>query len=87
MLEALELEQCFSTLAESFIVVTALFSWDVLSAKIFFFGHKMLYHKLECGVFSPVYASLHEIERERKCDYILVCCVCVAVLSEFIHFC
>lgn len=39
-----------------------------------------------CGAFSPVYASLHETEREEVCDYILVCRVCVAVLSVLIHF-
>ncbi len=41
----------------------------------------------ECGAFSPVYGSLCEIERKRKRDCILVCCVCVAVLTVFIHVC
>lgn len=84
-LEPLELEQCFSTLAESFTEysIPLLFSWDVLSAQIFFFSpsspHKMLYHKSERRVFSPVYVGLHEQEREEQGFYFRVLCLCCRI--------
>lgn len=71
----------FSTLAEWFTVVTALFSRAVLCCTYKIFVSQIT----DCGAFSPVYASLHEIEG--KCDYISACCVCADVIGMFLHFC
>lgn len=77
-LEPLELEQCFSTLAESFTECVIIFMGCVVCTDFFSPSspHKMLYHKSERRVFSPVYVGLHEQEREEQGFYFRVLCLC-----------
>lgn len=81
-LEPLELEQCFSTLAESFTECVIIFMGCVVCTDFFFsppLPTKCCITSQSVGFFSPVYVGLREQEREEQGFYFRVPCLCCRI--------